>query len=272
MRLAFAVLLCCAAPALLPAQQSPAYDFVDGLVWASPQGVALKADLYLPKGAGPFPAAVYLHGGAWSSGDRTQLRRQAARMAALGVMGFAIDYRLAPEWKYPAAVDDSRAAVAWLRANAAKYRVDPNRVAAVGSSAGGHLAALLGVTGEGDSRVQAVVAFNPIVDLFQHKDVSNAKFLGGTCGELPELCGKASPTNYVTRSAAPFLILHGTADETAPYRQSPEMIAKLKAAGVRAELFTAEGAPHTFWSQEKWMEPSFKAMEVFLLSVFSGTK
>ena len=262
------------------ALQTPAFDVVTKVVYGSPGGHELLADLYLPRGTGPFPAAVYIHGGAWSSGDRSQLRRQAARMASLGIAGMAIEYRLAPEFKYPAAIYDSKAAVRWLRTNAAKYHIDGGQIAVVGSSAGGHLAAFLGVTGndpkwEGDvcclgvsSAVQAVVAFNPIVDLYQHKDASNAKFLGSTCAELPARCKEASPTNYVDGTLPPFLILHGTADQTAPYQQSAVMTAKMKAAGVRAELFSAEGAPHTFWAEDRWLEPSFAAMEKFLMDVF----
>ena len=266
------------------AWQAPAFDLVSGIVYASPDGHDLLADLYLPKGAGPFPGAVFIHGGAWSSGDRSQLRRQAARLASQGIVGMAIEYRLAPTFQYPAAVYDSKAAVRWLRMNAAKYHLDPDHIAAIGSSAGGHLAAFLGVTGDDpkwdgevccggvSSKVQAVVAFNPIIDLYQHRDVSNARFLGGTCGELPAKCDEASPTNYVTAGVAPFLILHGTADETAPYKQSETMTTRLKAAGVRAELFRAEGAPHTFWSDQRWMEPSFQAMEKFLHSIFPEAK
>ena len=99
---------------------------------------------------------VYIHGGGWSGGERTQLRRQAAYLAARGIAGMAIDYRLSGQANYPAALEDCLDAVRWLRANAGKYGVDPARVAAAGSSAGGHLAALLGRdggrSGPGDAR------------------------------------------------------------------------------------------------------------------------
>ena len=257
--------------------QTPAYQVIEGMVWARPQGIDLKADLYLPNGSGPFPAIVFLHGGGFTDRNRAQLRCQAAHMAALGMAGFAIEYRVSGEAPYPAAVYDAKAAVRWLRANATRYHLDSGHIFAVGSSAGGYLAAMLGVTPddpalEGDgccqefsSRVTAVAAFNPVLDLtaLGQKD-STARFLGGKCEERLELCRQASPITHAGRSAAPILILHGTADQTVPYRQATAMVDKLKAAGAVAELFTAPDGAHTFWSTPKWYEPSEKAMTDFL--------
>lgn len=244
----------------------------EGFVWASPNGQDLKADLYLPKGDGPFPVAVYIHGGGWTSGDRKQLRRQAAHMAEKGVAGFAIDYRLAPANLFPAAWEDSQAAVKWVRDNATKYRFDTTRIAAVGSSAGGNLVALLGTSGKGRSRVDAVVAFNPALDLSDttgQVKSSAAKFMGGTCEEKPKACQEGSPVMHVHPGMPPFLILHGTADPTVPFAESTHMVQLLKAAGDQVELFTAEGGVHAFWSTDKWYPPTEKAMETFLLKVFA---
>jgi acetyl esterase/lipase len=239
-----------------------------GVLFARAGGIDLLADLYLPKGPGPFPAVVYIHGGGWSGGDRTQLRRQAAYMAGKGVAGFAVDYRLSGQAKFPAALDDVKEALRWVRANAAKYRIDPRRIAAAGSSAGGHLAAMLGVSS--GTNLAAVIAFNPVLDLtaMAHRDKMVTAFLGKPYDEAPELYKQASPVAQVTKSAAPFLILHGTADQTVPYQQAVDMLRKLKQAGVEAELFTAEGGPHTFWSRKEWAEPSTKAMEAFLFRHF----
>jgi acetyl esterase/lipase len=266
------------------------YDLLTDVVFAMPGGpcrdgqecpsppVELKADLYLPRRAGPLPAAVYIHGGGWSGGVRTQLWRQAAHMAAKGVAGACISYRLSGQATWPAPLHDSKEAIRWLRANARAYGIDAARIAAVGSSAGGHLAALLGVTGgnpqfEGagagrqfSSRVTAVVALNPVLDL---EDMPNpagniARLLGKGCGEAPGLCREASPISHVSRSAPPFLILHGTADAAVPYRQADEMARRLKQAGVQAELFTARDAPHTFWASREWYEPVLRAIEEFL--------
>jgi len=248
------------------ALENPIFDYVEGQAWARPQEIELKADLYLPKGPGPFPAVVYIHGGGWSGGDRKQLRRQAAHFASLGIMGMAIDYRLSGEAPYPAAYEDSKAAIEWLRANAAKYHVDPDRIAAAGSSAGGHLASLLGVRGV----VAAVVAFNPVLDLtgMPPESASVTRFLGGRCAEKPDLCQEASPINHVSSAAPPFLILHGTADQVVPYEQAAKMAERLRRVGGTVQLFTATGAPHTFWGSGQWYEPTLKAMESLLLGIW----
>jgi alpha-L-fucosidase 2 len=248
------------------------FQLTDGFIWSSPHGQDLKADLYLPDGPGPFPVAVYIHGGGWTSGDRKQLRRQAAHMAELGVAGFAIEYRLALENKYPAAFEDAQAAVKWVREHASEYHFDSTRIAAVGSSAGGHLASLLGTSGKGPAAVNAVVAFNPVLDLADttRSEAGNIKFLGGPCAEHAAACREASPVAQVHPHMPPFLILHGTADENVPYQQAVHMVEALKAAGDPVEFFSADGGKHTFWSTEKWYAPTEHAMEVFLLKVFKN--
>jgi acetyl esterase/lipase len=237
----------------------------------------LVADLYLPQGKGPYPAVVFIHGGAWRSGTRAQLRGQAALMAENGFFGMAIEYRLAPQYKYPAAIDDASAAVRWLRAHAAEYNIDPDRIAAVGSSAGAHLASLLGTrstplaSGQKhrtatDASVEAVVAFNGIFDFATWPAADKVSdFLGGQCPEVKEICEEASPMRQVRPGEPPFLLLHGTADETAPYTQATNFQQRLLQNKDSVELFTAPGAPHTFWDKPKWREPSFNSMRDFLV-------
>jgi len=257
------------------------------VVYAAIGARQMHLDLYLPKnGAGPFPAVVYIHGGGWQNGNRLAFRRQAAYLATKGYAGACIEYRLSGEAKYPAALYDSKAAVRWVRANAAKYNIDPNRIAAAGGSAGGHLVALLGTTAdlpayegtEGatgvSSRVAAVAAFNPAVDLtgFDKNlatDAENtiARFLGASYNANPQLWKDASPTFHVDAKSAPTLFLHGDVDPTVPYKQSVEMMAKLKAAGVQAELFTAPGAKHGFFNAPPWYEPALERMEKFFDSL-----
>ena len=252
----------------------------------------LRLDLFLPRsGKGPFPGIVYIHGGAWSGGTKNAFQRQAAYMATKGFVGACIEYRLSGEAKYPAALYDSKAAVRWMRANASQYHIDPNRIGAAGGSARGHLVAMLGTTiddpeFEGDegnnnfsSRVEAVAAFNPAVDLVSFgKKADGAgknavyQFLGTTYSENPKLWEAATPLLHVSKKSALFLFLHGTADQTVPYQQSVEMKSRVKAARVCAELFTAEGAGHAFFNSPPWFEPTLKRMEEFFTSVLKAPK
>ncbi len=182
------------------------------------------------------------------------------------------------------AMEDSKAAVRWLRANATTYRIDTDRIGVAGGSAGGHLAAMLGTTPdvaefEGDggnpgfsSRVQAVAAFNGIFDFVTVgqggptfstpliRTITN--LLSATYEQNPDLWAQASPITHVGGSP-PFLLLHGTDDVDVPYRQSVDMMNALKAAGVSAELFTAEGAGHGFFRSPPWYQPTLEAMEEF---------
>ncbi|MGH9721355.1 MAG: alpha/beta hydrolase fold domain-containing protein [Bryobacteraceae bacterium] len=258
---------------------------LENLVYAQYGARELRLDLYLPKdGRGPFPAVVYIHGGGWSGGSKNAFSRQAAHMATKGFVGACIEYRLSGEAPFPAAVYDSKAAVRWLRANAAKYRIDPGRIGAAGGSAGGHLVAMLGTSShvtdlEGDggnaamsSRVQAVAAFNPAVDLvgFGKGAPGNGqnavtRFLGGSYAEKPDAWAKATPLTHVSARSAPLLALHGTSDGTVPYSHSVQLVEELKASGVRAELFTAEGAGHGFFNRPPWFEPTLERMEKFFM-------
>ena len=227
---------------------------------------------------------VYIHGGGWRTGNKQAFRRQALAMAAKGFVGACIEYRLSPDAPYPAALHDAKVAVRCLRANAAQYRVNPGKIGAAGGSAGGHLAAMLGTThrlqqleGVGgnpgvSSRVQAVAAFNPALDLADLAKKDPAAqirmnpiylFLGARYSAQPKLYAQASPITHVARDSAPFLLLHGAEDQTVPYQQSVNMLNKLKAAGVKAELFTAQGAAHGFFQGILWHEETLQKMHDF---------
>jgi len=259
------------------------------LVYARYGDREMKLDLYRPaSGAGPFPAIVFIHGGGWSAGNKNAFRRQAAYQATKGFAGACIAYRLSGEATYPAAAHDSKAAVRWVRANAAKYSINPDKIGAAGGSAGGHLVAILGTSAklrklEGDggnpgfsSRVQAVVSFNGVFDLAGAAAKSAnatgpiALFLGGPYDHMPQVYAEASPMTHVDKSSAPFLLLHGTADSTVPYQQSVDMQKKLEAAGVRAELYSAEGAQHGFFNRPPHFHPTLERMEQFFRSVLAA--
>jgi acetyl esterase/lipase len=252
-------------PFVLPA----GVELLSDLVYARPHGRDLKLDLFRPKSAaGPVPAVVYVHGGAWRGGSRTQFRRHAAHMATIGFAGVTIEYRLSKEAQYPAALDDVRAAVGWVRANSARYGIDPDRIGAAGGSAGGHLVALLGT--DPSNRVRAVAAFNPVLDLAAAGKANPnaaggaiAAFLGGSYEQKPELWKEASPLAHVSKNSAPMLFLHGTADKTVPYDQSVAMRDALRNAGVPAELYTVEGAAHGFFNSAPHFQPALARMEQF---------
>ena len=258
------------------------------LVYARAGGRDLHLDLFLPweaAGKGSFPALVYIHGGGWRSGSKDRFHRQAAYLAKRGFIGASIEYRLSREAKFPAALEDAKAAVRWLRANARRYNVDLNRIGAVGNSAGGHLAALLATTshlrefeGKGgnvgfSSQVQVAAIYNApldLVDLGSRISVSEWErrnpiysFLGATYHEDPDLWRKASPLTHVSRHSSPFLLLHGTEDRVVPYPQSLVMMEKLKEAGVPAEMFTAQDAGHSFLHRGVWFLPALKKLEEF---------
>jgi acetyl esterase/lipase len=241
----------------------------------------LRLDLAMPQdGDGPFPAVLCLHGGGWVGGDRTQMAQTIRVLAGRGYVAVSPSYRLAPKDHFPAPVEDCKAAVRWLRANAKKYKIDPDRLGAVGYSAGGHLACLLGVTDKADdlegsggnpdesSRVQAVVSFFGPTDLSKRwwaKEVETANLvplLGGTLEEKPATYKQASPAAYVNKNAAAFLFFHGTEDKTVPLSQSQALADKLKEAGASARLVALEGEGHG-WRGDKLLK-SIEQMLDFL--------
>ncbi len=197
-------------------------------------------------------------------------------------MGVTIEHRFHPEHPFPAALQDAKAAVRWLRANADTFDINPARIGIVGASSGGHLGALVGTTdgvpefeGEGNpgfsSAVQAVAAFNAPLDLVNLRttapdwSVENLNsFLGGSYSAKPDWWANASPINHVTPASPPFLLLRGTLDDQVPYHQSVQMKDALTEAGVSAELFTAENAGHGFFNSEPWLSLCNGALEDFL--------
>ena len=214
----------------------------------------LLLDVFLPEVEGPVPAVIVIHGGAWRSGNRKQLRGYADSLAKRGMACFAIDYRLAPDHKFPAQIDDCRTAVRWVRRNAAEYRVDAARLGAIGYSAGGHLAALLGTTGKAaeedpeklDTRLQAVVAGGAPTEFRLMPDGGKwaEYWMGGDQKAVPEKFEAASPTAFVDEKDPPFFFFNGTDDKLVPLIWSMTCHTALRGAGVRSEVYRIEGAGH----------------------------
>jgi len=235
------------------------------LTYCTADGVALKLDLYLPQrfDERPVPVVLYVHGGGWQEGDKTWISRilPAERLVARGYAVAAINYRLAPRSHWPAQIADAKCAVRFLRAQAARYQLDPERIGVWGESAGGHLAALLGLAGpaaglEGtggyagqSSRVAAVVDMCGPTDFGSLPlDLPNrllAQVLLGT-QPGPALLRQVSPISYVAPGAPPFLILQGAKDTLVAPDQSHRLYNALRAAGAPATLVLVQNAGHVF--------------------------
>ncbi|MFQ5399429.1 MAG: alpha/beta hydrolase fold domain-containing protein [Anaerolineae bacterium] len=232
------------------------------VTYCTMDGVELKMDLYFPTHAeSPFPATVYVHGGGWVSGDKTSGVgvRDIRELTNRGYLVVSLDYRLAPQYKFPAQIEDVKCAIRQLRAHAAAYGLDPDRIGVWGGSAGGHLVSLLGVTDENagwdvgqyldqSSRVQAVVdMFGPAdLSLFQEDSNNLMKRAFGAETRMDAIIAAASPVTYVTSDDSPFLILHGTEDGVVSLEQSEVLYDALTTAGVPVELVIVENAGHGF--------------------------
>jgi acetyl esterase/lipase len=255
-----------------PTEQALARDVPYGTV----DSVSLTMDLYFPTSTtGVTPAVLYVHGGGWTKGSKSSGVGLdfIPELVARGFLVAAIDYRLAPEYQFPAQIEDVMCAVRFLRAHAADYNLDPNHIGAIGGSAGGHLVALLG-TADADapfsqtsggwdgvsSRVQAVV------DLFGPSDLGGmlqdeasrqtSRQVFGTVDPNSTLLAQASPVSYISPDDPPFLILHGEKDTLVPISQSQELCDKLQAAGVPATLVRVKNAGHGFVPTGKAIIPT----------------
>jgi acetyl esterase/lipase len=237
------------------------------LEYGNVRGRALHLDLFRPaKTDQPAPAVIFIHGGAWSGGNREQLRLYAIDFAKRGYVTAAISYRLSREAPFPAAVEDAKCAVRWLRAQAREHGVDPDRIAVAGNSAGGHLAMMLGYAPdkpelEGDgghagvsSRVQAVIniygPYDLTADIARENGAVRRFLQGKTLDEAPELHRLASPRFHLAKGAPPTLILHGTIDDVVPIAQSDALAARLQALGVPYLYDRLEGWPHAMDAAE----------------------
>lgn len=220
--------------------------------FAKAGGVSLTLDAFVPEGGGPFAACILVHGGGFTKGDKqTFITPIFDPLAKAGFAWFTINYRLAPQHPWPACAEDVASAIRWVKARAADYKVDVNRIALIGESAGGHLVSWAGVTGEGETRVAAVVPFYAPHDLVvQVKKRNSLGGLGGLIG-MTDLNDAAltkladiSPMNRVKAGLPPFLQIHGDKDEQVPHSQSVNFEAKMKAAGNTCDTITIPGGAH----------------------------
>jgi pectinesterase len=304
--LQMAVAGACAAPESYTAattykKLAPAYPFIriassevpptvralTDLPYAQRGEHALALDLYLPAHPKPglVPAIVLVHGGGWRAGVRANFAPMAIRLAERGYAAATISYRLSPEALYPAAVQDARAAVRWMRTHAAEFGIDPSKIAIGGGSAGGQIAALAGVTdglarfdpdGGQDavpSGVQAIVNIDGLSDFTSEaarryeddpaKQPSSAgAWFGGRYAEKAALWREASPLFYVNARTPPVLFIGSGQARFSVGRE--EMMARMREEGVPGRVVVLPDTPHSFWLFDPWLAPTVEATVTFL--------
>lgn len=221
--------------------------------------VRLTLDAYVPDGDGPHPTCILVHGGAWTKGDKTTFIKPLFEpLSKAGFTWFTINYRLAPQHQWPACADDVASAIAWVRAHAEEYKVDPKRITLIGESAGGHLVSWAGLVDKGSPPLAAVVAFyapNDLVPLMkQRKELGGlGDLLGATelNDETWDKLGKISPINQVRPAAPPFLLIHGDKDGRVPLEQSHLFQKRMKEENNTCDLITVASGDHGMggWSK-----------------------
>ena len=276
----FVALLAFAAPPQEPHAGAGSVTVNENVSYGPVNDPALRLDVYQPaeRGTKLRPAIVLIHGGGWTSFDKSTMRGMGQFLARFGFVAYSVDYRLfqgqANRW--PAQLDDVQRAVRWIRANAAVYGVNPERIGAFGHSAGAQLAALLGMEETRDnsdsalatysSRVQAVVDVSGSTDFTLDHEAEGtqflAHFLGADYTKHPEVWRDASPVFRVSKGDAPFLIVHGTEDQNVSIAQPQELFEKLQAAGVPASFVKVDDA-HTFRTPEARRQLAVETLAFF---------
>lgn len=289
----------CHALRTQPADQvplAPAITAVESEVFAGVEAgdgrrIDLTLDYYhrheMPRR--PRPAVLFLHGGGWRSGSPRQFRRQAMYLALRhDFFGVCCRYRLRQQAPFPAAIHDVKAALRWIRAQAGRHHIDPERIAAVGGSAGAHLAALAAATAydarfeslhddvKRSTAIQAAVCLNGPFDLRALVDGTAwarevvGDFLGCDPIDHPDACALASPITHVHAAMPPMLLMHGDADAAIDYRQSVRMHEALQRAGVASELVIRDGFGHGWFNRHPDFMPVLETIEAFIVRPFTG--
>lgn len=272
------------------AEENLVYTVLDNTPYGKRE---LHLDLFRPENKKKYPAVILIHGGGWSSGDRTQEIPMAQQIAAKGYVTAAVEFRLSPEALYPAAIHDVKAAIRWMRAHADQYGIDGKHIAVLGCSSGGQMVNLIGATnglkkyeGEGgnakySSRVQAVVNIDGISDFTVEESIANAqkakeahktsadsKWLGGTYAEQPEIWKEASPIYWISSKSAPVCFINSAISRF--HNGRDEEIKKLRSFHIYAEVHTISNTPHPFWFFHPWFNTTLFYTVAFLDKVLKG--
>jgi pectinesterase len=257
-------------------QTPPGVTMTEETIWEHPEhNVTLV--IYTPDKPGRYPAILDIHGGGWKDRQVEADKPMMERLAARGFVTAIVSYRLSGEAKYPAAVYDCKAALRWLRAHAAQYKIDPAHIGVMGGSAGGHLSGLVAMTSglpkfEGDgpnreqsSAVQACIVMAATQDLIAANSAKTSDgavaFFGATCAENPELFRAASPITHVRAGVPPTIFIEGEKDSLKIGRA--EMQDKLRALGIETALHTLKDAPHPFWMSQPWLDETVEIATAF---------
>jgi acetyl esterase/lipase len=276
-------------PALGAQVPAKAISLRRDVLYETVDGVEVKLDLALPEGPGPFPLILCIHGGGWHVGDKSKFTSMIENMARHGYVAASINYRLAPKVRFPAPLEDTKAALRFLKQRAEEYRIDVTRVGGTGESAGAHLAMLMAFTdaqradrrdpAPPDYRLQAIVNYYGPVDLTQcdcppmvdylwqkhfHESMqaSLLKFLGSDDKNGPKVQA-ASPIHYVGKDCPPVLTFHGTLDPVVPFHQAELLHAALQKAGVPERLVPIENGLHGGWPADAKRKADEQALAFF---------
>lgn len=250
------------------------------IVFASGDGYEIKCDIYQPKSDEPRPVMLAIHGGAWTTGTKFAMFRHARILANRGYVVMAINYRLAPDHKWPAQIHDCKHAVRWIREHATEYNADPNRVYAFGYSAGGHLAALLATSDEDDglegevrepyskhsSRIDGLIAGgSPMEFSWIDEDSTTLKYwLDATRASNPKKYAQASPISFVTSDDPVAVIFHGTSDSLVPTSSPKSFIDRYKEANIDSEMILSSDGHAGAFSRTSLLIESLTKLEAML--------
>jgi acetyl esterase/lipase len=279
----------CVAANAPQAPESQALSVIADVQYCTGGGQPLLMDVFIPehRNVKPTPAVLWIHGGGWEHGDKGA-NSGAQFLAVGGFVTASLSYRLSGDWPFPAALEDCKCAIRYLRANASRYGIDPTRIGVAGSSAGGHLAELVatahqsaGLEGNGgwpgvSSEVQAAASYYGPSDLTREFPADTVpvivKFLRATKTEKPQLYRKASPIFYVARTDPPLLLVHGQNDDGIPFDQSVRMTEAYRRAGLTVEFIQVQNAGHDFQHVGSApMSPSVEAIHQSTVEFFKRT-
>lgn len=242
--------------------------------FAKPGGFSLTLDAYVPDGAGPFPTVIIVHGGGFARGDKqTYVPPLFEPLSQAGFAWFTINYRMHPQFKFPAPIEDIEAAIRFVKAHAKEYKVDLSRVVLMGESAGGALVSFVGAQNKSAIKLAAVVPFYGVHDWQQRAEEEAAgkvgpsiwrEFFSVPAGNSPEAIKRmkeVSAASYIKKGLPPFLLIHGTEDTQVYYQQSVVMQQRMKKAGNVCDLITVTGGPHGMGVITKFPDTKVKMIE-----------